>query len=107
MDWRIRRAVGRIDTQPQDDLSIPRLAREADLSVSRFAHLFDAELGMSPGRYVRQRRMEFARVLLDETSLPVRDVMRKVGCKDPSHFARDFRRQHGFAPKQRTPRQAG
>jgi transcriptional regulator GlxA family with amidase domain len=40
-------------------------------------------------------------LLLDRTSLPVKDVMHHVGCSDASHFARDFRRFHGFGPRER------
>jgi transcriptional regulator GlxA family with amidase domain len=101
MDARIKRSLARIDAMLNDQVSITGLAAEVDLSSSRFTQLFRRHVGTSPAQYVRQRRMALALVLLDRTSLPVRDVMLHVGCKDPSHFARDFRRFHGFGPRER------
>ena len=101
MDVRIKRALSQIDAQLHDRISVTRLATDAGLSSSRFAHLFRLHVGTSPAQYLRERRMALALVLLDRTSLPVKEVMLHVGCNDPSHFARDFRRFHGFGPRER------
>jgi AraC family transcriptional regulator of arabinose operon len=101
MDPRIKRALAQIDAQLHDQISVARLAADANLSPSRFAHLFRQQVGSSPAQYLRKRRMALALVLLDRTSLPVKEVMLHVGCNDPSHFARDFRRFHGFGPRER------
>jgi transcriptional regulator GlxA family with amidase domain len=101
MDPRIKHALARIDAQLHDRVSVAQLAADADLSTSRFTHLFRLHVGTSPVQYLRERRMSLALVLLDRTSLPVREVMLHVGCNDPSHFARDFRRFHGFGPRER------
>jgi AraC-like DNA-binding protein len=101
MDLRIKRALAQIDAQLHDHISVSRLAADAGLSPSRFAHLFRLEVGRSPAQYLRERRMTLALVLLERTSLPVKEVMLHVGCADPSHFARDFRRFHGFGPRER------
>jgi AraC-like DNA-binding protein len=101
MDSRIQRALAHIDAQLHHQVSVTRLAEEAQLSPSRFAHLFRLHVGTSPVQYVRERRMALALVLLDRTSLPVKEVMLHVGCTDPSHFARDFKRFHGFGPRER------
>jgi AraC-like DNA-binding protein len=89
-----------MDTQLDQALSIPELAAAVNLSPSRFAHLFTREVGTPPARYIHERRIARARVLLERTFLTVRQVMVCVGLHDPSHFARDFRRVHGVAPSQ-------
>jgi len=83
-----------------EPLTVASLAREFNLSPSRFAHLFRQEFSVSPMRYLHAQRMTRARLLLEETYLSVKEVMVRVGCSDPSHFARDFRRFHGLPPKQ-------
>jgi AraC family transcriptional regulator of arabinose operon len=98
MDPRIAHVIDHMDRTLAEPLDVPALARLAGLSASRFAHLFRAEVGMPPARYLRQLRLRRARVLLEATVLTVREVMRQVGFRDPSHFARDFRRYHGIAP---------
>ena len=50
--------------------------------------------------------MERARTLLERTFLTVKQAMTQVGISDASHFARDYRRYHGFTPsetKRRSP----
>jgi AraC family transcriptional regulator of arabinose operon len=100
MDRRVTWAIAEIERGLAEPLDIGRLAAAVNLSPSRFAHLFRAQTGMSPMRFVRDRRMERASVLLARTFLSVKQVMAQVGCNDPSHFARDFRRYHGFAPRE-------
>jgi transcriptional regulator GlxA family with amidase domain len=98
MDPRIASVIKYMETTIDASPSVPRLAALIGLSPSRFAHLFRDETGIPPARYLHRLRMQRARVLLERTFLSVRDVMRQVGFRDPSHFARDFRRYHGVAP---------
>lgn len=100
MDGRIRWAREQIETHLDQRLTIQWLADNVQLSQSRFAHLFREQVGVSPARYLHRVRMDRARLLLERTSLTVKQVMHQVGCHDPSHFARDFRRHHGFAPRE-------
>ena len=43
-------------------------------------------------------RMERAAELLAHDLLPVREVARRVGYRQPSQFAKRFRRHHGLSP---------
>lgn len=98
MDARIARIIAHMEDSFDRAPRIPELAALARLSPSRFAHLFRSETGVSPGRYLHTIRMHRARVLLERTFLNVREVMTLAGFRDPSHFARDFRRFHGIPP---------
>ena len=99
MDPRITRIIEEIDRRLGEPLDVASLAATLNLSPSRFAHLFRSETGLSPMRFVRNRRLERARVLLETTFLSVKEIMTQVGCSDPSHFARDFRRHYGSGPR--------
>ena len=107
MDTRITRALEDMARRIADPLSIAALAEGVQLSPSRFAHLFRREVGTSPVRYLHVLRMLRARALLEGTFLTVKEVMAQVGCSDPSHFSRDFRRFHGIAPRECRPGLAG
>jgi AraC-like DNA-binding protein len=99
VDPRIARALADIHTQLARLPSLAVLARAANLSVSRFSHLFRQEVGTSPVRYIYALRMVRAQLLLERTPLSIKEVMAQVGCNDPSHFARDFRAFHGLSPR--------
>jgi AraC family transcriptional regulator of arabinose operon len=79
---------------------VSQLAALADLSPSRFAHLFETHVGVAPLRYLRHLRLDRARMLLERTSTSVAEVMRSVGYGDASHFSKDFRRRFGTGPRE-------
>jgi AraC-like DNA-binding protein len=99
MDWRVKQAIDTMARDLDAPLSIATLAHRANLSPSRFAHLFQTETGCAPARYLRQLRLDEAKTLLADTSLSVKEIMGRVGFNDPSHFARHFKRRHGISPR--------
>jgi AraC family transcriptional regulator of arabinose operon len=100
MDRRIEWVTAQMQARLGATLTVAGLARDVNLSPSRFAHLFQEQLGTSPARYLRALRMTRARLLLERTFLSIKEVMVHVGCNDPSHFSRDFRRVHGVSPRE-------
>jgi AraC family transcriptional regulator of arabinose operon len=100
VDPRIAWALEQMQRRLAEPLSVPRLAHAVNLSVSRFAHLFRDQIGVSPRRYLHSLRMHRARILLQRTFLSVKEIMGQVGLSDPSHFSREFRRHHGESPLQ-------
>jgi AraC-like DNA-binding protein len=91
-----------------EPISISEVAAAVNLSASYFAHLFRDQAGVTPMQYVQRLRLEAARLLLERTSCAVREVMLQVGYRDPSHFSREFRRQHGASPRRwRTAQRSG
>src|SRR3970040_1757818 len=100
MDPRVVWAMGQMEHTLANAVSGAVLPRGVNLSVSRFSHLFREETGLSPSAYLRRMRLERARALLERTFLSVKEVMANVGFRDPSHFAREFRRFHGISARQ-------
>lgn len=98
LDARILRVLEYLDQHFSEPLTVPALARVAQLSTSRFAHLFSAQLGMSPSAYLERQRMAQARLLLDHTQRSVAEVARLVGFTDPLYFSTRFRHVAGVPP---------
>ncbi len=80
-------------------LTLARVARRANLSPSRFSHLFRADAGVGPNQYLRNVRLDRAAELLRSSTLSIKEIMAAVGFNDPSHFSRDFRRRYGVSPQ--------
>jgi transcriptional regulator GlxA family with amidase domain len=87
-----------ISEHPGADLSVEALAARASLSPRHFARAFQAETGMTPGRYVDRVRLEHARRLLEETSDGVEEISRASGYGTPEAMRRAFVRTLGTAP---------
>jgi transcriptional regulator GlxA family with amidase domain len=99
MDQRVEQTIAVLDHRLHTRLTLAALAAEVNLSVSGLTRLFRQDTGMTPAAYLHRLRMIRARILIERTSLSVSEVMAQVGITDPSHFARDFRRVHGFSPR--------
>ena len=99
MDRRIAWAAEQMHGRLAGKVTVAGLAKEVNLSPSRFSHLFQEQVGISPARYLHALRMVRARILIERTFLSIKEVMARVGCNDPSHFSRDFRRFHGASPR--------
>jgi transcriptional regulator GlxA family with amidase domain len=97
---RLKQILQFIDSSLEEDLAVSKLARSARVSRTRLFDLFKTELGTSPGRYIKTRRLEMARELLETGSLSVKEIAARVGIVDRSHFARDFRNKYGISPSE-------
>ena len=82
----------------RESLDLPRLARIAGLSPSRFHAVFRSAFGVAPSRWLQERRLARARELLAGSDLPVHQVAEQAGFNDPFHFSRLFKRRQGVPP---------
>lgn len=99
VDSRLQVALELIGDQLCEDLGVARLAAACSLSVSRFAHLFRSQLGVSPQQFVERRRLESAARLLDLGDRPIGVIATEVGFTDPLYFSTRFRRWYGLSPR--------
>ena len=96
--WRLRHVCDYIDAHLDHDLSLTDLAGVAGFSVPHFKVLFHGAVGMSPHRYVVERRVERARQLLLEGTQTMGDIALEAGFTHRSHMARCVRRVLGISP---------
>lgn len=80
------------------NLQLEDYARLSGRSLSAFKRDFREIFGMSPGRWLRERRLERARTLLSSGALQVSEVAFQCGFENLSHFSRAFKEQFGHAP---------
>ncbi|MGY0490473.1 GlxA family transcriptional regulator [Streptomyces sp. WG-D5] len=87
-----------ISEHPDDDLSVESLASRARLSPRQFARAFQAEAGLTPGKYVERVRVEHARRLLEDTADGVEEISRASGYGTPEAMRRAFLKTLGTPP---------
>lgn len=98
MDQRVEVVISAIQTDFARAWDIARLARLVNLSPSRLRHLFKAETGKTPAKYLKSIRMREAEKLLRTTFLNVKEIMNRVGISDESYFGHEFKKEYGSAP---------
>ena len=79
-------------------LFVESLAAENGMSVAHFQRMFMKVIGIRPGRYIIQQRLNAASRLLETTDLGVSDIALSTGFCDQSHFTKMFKRERGITP---------
>jgi transcriptional regulator GlxA family with amidase domain len=87
-------ALGHLD----DELTVQRLARHAKMSARTFNRRFREETGESPGAWIRSRRVDRARELLESRDLPIDEVARLSGLGTGGNLRHHLRRGMGMSP---------
>ncbi|PPK63623.1 GlxA family transcriptional regulator [Actinokineospora auranticolor] len=87
-----------IAEHPDADLSVPALAGRCGLSPRHFARAFAREVGVAPGRYVDQVRLEAARLRLQDSADSVERVARACGYGSTEAMRRAFQRALSVGP---------
>ena len=95
MDSRLARVMEKIASDPSQRYRLPKLAKEAGLSIRMLELLFVKHSGMPFTAYYRKQRIALAKDLLRRTSKPVKVISSRLGYRAVEVFCRDFRRESG------------
>jgi transcriptional regulator GlxA family with amidase domain len=83
-----------------EPLSLIEIADHVDLSRRQIERLFRTEMGRSPARYYLEIRLDRARHLLIQSSMPVVEVAVACGFVSASHFSKCYRELYARSPQQ-------
>ena len=97
VDDRLGAALYAIHAGPGHPHTTPTLAAAAGMSESAFAKRFKTKVGMTPGAYVRQWRLQVAAQALRETERSMADISESVGYESEVAFRKAFSSFFGVA----------
>lgn len=99
MDVRIRLVLRIIDERAGIlDISPAQLGELLGLGETRLLRLFNAEVGKTFRRYLRDVRMRRAAELLTNYALPIKTIASACGYSAATNFHRDFKLVHAITP---------
>jgi AraC family transcriptional regulator len=96
--WQEKRAKELLNANLGGELSMAAIARECDLSYAHFSRAFRKSTGLSPHRWLVQRRVDAAKALLRDTKQSLSDIAYSCGFSDQAHFTRVYTRLSGISP---------
>ena len=94
----VRRCMDYIDHHLQQPTTVRRLAEEVGLSPSYVSVLFMKETGVAVSEYIRRKRVETAKTLLEYTDFSCLDIAEYLCFSSDSHFSQLFRKYTGQTP---------
>jgi AraC family transcriptional regulator, glycine betaine-responsive activator len=90
--------VALMEEHVEEPLSCPELAERAGLSTRQLERVFCKYLGHSPTKHYLSIRLEHARYLLQQTSMPILSVGLSCGFVSASHFSKSYNEYFGRTP---------
>ncbi len=79
-------------------INLERLASELGIGYSWFRRMFKHHTGLAPNQYVIQLKLNKAKELLVNTSLPLKQISSMLGFESQFYFSKFFRNKTGVPP---------
>ena len=80
------------------DLTISEFAEISNRSTSTFRRDFEKHYHTSPGKWLTEKRLEKAKLLLKSSNKPISEITFDCGFKNISHFSRIFKEKFNVSP---------
>jgi YesN/AraC family two-component response regulator len=96
----IRPALNYIDANYDKPINLTDIAKSCHLSVSRLAHIFKDQMGITVIDYLTSVRIDRAKHLLVATDQNCTEICFQVGYNNQSYFTRTFKELVGMTPRE-------
>ncbi|HKK80975.1 MAG TPA: AraC family transcriptional regulator [Prolixibacteraceae bacterium] len=97
-DHRIINCLRYIEENIDSDLNNPLLAKNASMTTNAFIRLFTNEVGTPVQKYIRNKRIDQACIMLHHSNLSINEVAVNTGFADRYHFSRIFKQHTHISP---------
>ena len=97
--YKLKQAIEYINDNLDRPIKLKDVAKLIDISQYYFCRLFHESVGVSPYQYVIQQRVAKAKVLIENSQLPLVDISYECGFSSQSQMTQHFRKLMGITPK--------
>jgi pimeloyl-ACP methyl ester carboxylesterase/AraC-like DNA-binding protein len=80
------------------NLKVEEFAKLCGRSLSAFKRDFKKTFNTTPSRWIKSKRLEYARVLLEESNLNINQISYDCGYINSSHFIKSFKEKYNIPP---------
>jgi len=96
--WKLKRALETIETELTKGPSLADLASRVDSHPASFCRAFKQSTGVSPHRYLLERRVARAKEMMTKEGLTLTQIALNCGFSTPSRLSVVFKRVTGSSP---------
>lgn len=83
-----------------EEITLPELAQNANVSESYLSKIFKKETGETISQYIASQRCKKAADSLLQTNLPIQEISDFVGYSDNNYFVKVFKKVYGETPSE-------
>ncbi len=94
----VKKVIGYIENNINKKISLEKLASVVNMNESYLSRIFKDELNITISDYIKLKRLEYAKELLKQKNMRIKDVAINVGISDQLYFSRIFTKQFGITP---------
>ncbi len=94
----VQKTILIIDTDLSCDLSPSILAFSQGISLGYLSNVFKKETGKTLSEYIREKRINYAKHLINTTNLQIQTIALHSGIMDMQYFSKLFKKQTGKTP---------
>ena len=95
----LKQTIDYINANINEKLEIPKLAQMTKWKSQSFQRLFTKYLGITPYQYIVNKKIEKARVLLEETDIRTKQISYEMGFASHSNFCSIFKKITNTTPQ--------
>ncbi len=96
----ISRIIQYINKNYTYNITMEKLSKKFNYSVSAISHQFKSETGVSLNKYIENLRMKSAKALMLETDLQLTEIALSLGFCNVAYFSTLFKRHTGITPSE-------
>ena len=94
----IRQMQVYVSTHIWEDLSVPFVARQVNMSPSYLTALFHKHLDIAPAEYIRRVKLQESKHMIRENKLNFTEIAAELQYSTVHHFSRQFKEKFGMTP---------
>ena len=87
-----------VSTHIWEDLSVPFVARQVNMSPSYLTALFHKHLDIAPAEYIRRVKLQESKQMIRENKLNFTEIAAELQYSTVHHFSRQFKEKFGMTP---------
>lgn len=94
----IKKAKEYIELNYAKDIDLDEVSKYLQISSYYFSKIFKKKTGKNFIEYLTQIRLEHAKILLNNSSMSMKEICMEVGYSDANYFSRTFKKNVGLSP---------
>ncbi|MBR7082787.1 MAG: helix-turn-helix domain-containing protein, partial [Clostridia bacterium] len=94
----IRKVCDMINTSPANVPPLKEMAKKYGYSPDYFGRVFTSAAGIPISEYIKNAKLNQAKLMLASTSMTVEEIADELGYYDACYFSRQFKRETGCTP---------